>query len=152
MHVLISFLANKLMVVSVIALILLFFTLRAKDRKALLLRIAVAGVIAVLLAKLGGFLFYNPRPFVVGHFTPYFPHGNENGFPSEHTIVAGLIAFIVLTYNRRLGYILLSIAIIIGLARVISGVHHLVDIAGALAIAGIAAFIAGTLSTFNQRK
>lgn len=138
MHGFITFIANYALVIPIFGLLIAWLLTDAKTKKKQFLMEALLGAVTiVLLAKIGSWLFYNPRPFIVGHFVPYFPHPNNNGFPSDHTLFTSYLAFLVLNYNRKLGAALLIVAILIGLARVIAGVHHLVDIVGAFAISGI---------------
>ena len=94
-----------------------------------------AALFTGVLAVVGSKLFNDPRPFVAGHFTPYFAHGNDNGFPSDHTLFASLCAAITYIYSKRFGAIAFVLAALIGLSRVIAGIHHLVDIVGAILIA-----------------
>ena len=44
--------------------------------------------------------------------------------------------FLVLHYNKKWGYALLVLAAVIGLSRIIAGVHHLLDIVGSFVFAG----------------
>jgi len=87
--------------------------------------------------KIATTLHQDPRPFVRDHVHPYFASSTDNGFPSDHTAFSALIACIVLRYNRWLGVALAGLAVLIGTARVISGVHHGQDIVGGLVIAGL---------------
>ena len=138
MHTLVNLLANQLIFIPLVIFVMVLILIPADKKRAFVLQASIAAILSILLAKIGSQLFYNPRPFVVGHFTPYFPHGAENGFPSEHTLVASLIALLIVAYYRKLGIFLLLIAVIIGLARVKAGVHHLIDVIGAITITGIA--------------
>lgn len=105
--------------------------------------LAVAsGLLTLFLAKVGSHLYYDPRPFVSGHVTPYFGHSTDNGFPSDHTLLAAFLAFFTLGYNRKIGWILAGLTVLVGGARVIAGVHHVVDIIGSCVIAGIAVGLA----------
>ena len=98
----------------------------------------IAGVLTLLLAKIGSHIYSDPRPFVSDHVTPYFGHSTDNGFPSDHTLLAAFLAWFTIGYNRKIGWILIIVAVLIGGARVIAGVHHTIDIVGSLVIAGIA--------------
>ena len=55
------------------------------------------GVIALIL----GHLYYNPRPFVVGNFTPLISHSVDNGFPSDHVLLASAIASILYFFSKK---------------------------------------------------
>jgi undecaprenyl-diphosphatase len=83
---------------------------------------------------------------------PYFSSSTDNGFPSDHTALSTVVAAIVFTYKKAVGIILLLIALIIGAARVIAGVHHGQDIIGAFIISIIAVFLAKLLTNFITNK
>ena len=128
------FLANYVVYISVLITIYAWFKLDAKDRKQFIIQALFAAIVTILLAKLASWAYYNPRPFIAGHFDPLFPHPNNNGFPSDHTLFTSYMAFLVFCYNRKLGAFLLVLAIAIGTARVAAGVHHTIDIVAAIAI------------------
>lgn len=138
MDSLIIFGAKELYAVIIVAAIVYFF----RQPKELRWKIALSAVIALpltyLLAKLGSILYYNPRPFVVGDFTPLIPHSADNGFPSDHMLISSAIASVVFFFNRKLGSALLFIAFLVGVSRMLAGIHHLVDIIGSLAFAFLA--------------
>lgn len=95
-------------------------------------------IVGFILDKVSNHFIYNPRPFVVENIAPLFPHIADNGFPSEHTLLAMIVAGTVLMYHRKLGVLLVLLAFWVGLARVLSKVHHLTDVLGSVAIAIIA--------------
>jgi undecaprenyl-diphosphatase len=98
----------------------------------------IGGAIGVALLTLGSALYYDPRPFVTQHVTPLFPHAADNGFPSDHTLLAMFLAMCALFYSRKWG-VLIALATAIGVARVASHVHHRIDIVGAMVVAIVAA-------------
>lgn len=102
----------------------------------------LGGIVSLLLAKLGSHLYHDPRPFVQGHFTPLIGHSNDNGFPSDHTLLASFIGWLVLVYDRKWGIGLLLVAALIGAARMAAGVHHLSDIVGSFVFAGVGCWVA----------
>jgi undecaprenyl-diphosphatase len=61
----------------------------------------------------------------------------DNGFPSDHTLLATAIAFAIFHFNKKLGLFLFLLAVLVGVARILAGVHHAADIAGSLIIAGL---------------
>ncbi len=132
MHTIIKILAVYLILVPIGAW--LVYVWRLKTRPAQLrfvLETVVAAVIVLILAKIGSAQYDNPRPYVVAHIQPYFSASADNGFPSDHTLLGSYLAMLLWYHNRRLGWALLGVALIIGLARVAGKVHHLVDIVGA---------------------
>lgn len=109
-------------------------------------RVAVFGAITIpaiyLAAKLGSLIYYDPRPFVAGNFTPLIPHKADNGFPSDHTLITAAIASVVYYFNKNASTAIWWIAVMVGISRVYVGVHHPVDILGSMVIASIVSWAA----------
>ncbi|MDB5161263.1 MAG: YwoA, partial [Candidatus Saccharibacteria bacterium] len=72
---------------------------------------------------------------------PMFNPPDYNGFPSDHTLFAAVVAFGVLRFSKKLGIGLLIVTLLVGWGRVAAHVHHLVDIVGAIVAAALAYFI-----------
>lgn len=142
MHEVVTFIAKYFIVIPVVVTGVVWLRLKTADKWRFIAAAFVGAAIAYGLAKLGSALFYDSRPFVSGHFTPYFSHGADNGFPSDHTLLAAVLSALVYSRSRRWGWLLFAITLLIGLSRVIAGVHHLVDIAGALAFGIIGVWLA----------
>jgi len=102
-------------------------------------RMIVLSVVSLAFVLFGIFilhqLYFNPRPFVVGSFTPLVNHVANNGFPSEHATFTALIASVMYVFNRRIGLLLFLISIIVSLGRVYAGVHHFIDIIAGILLA-----------------
>jgi undecaprenyl-diphosphatase len=109
-------------------------------------RLTVAAVIGLVLSGiflvLASHLHTDPRPFV-GHpnVHPLFHHSADNGFPSDHSVAAGLIATLILARNRIVGAVLVVFAIAIAAARVYAEVHHVQDVVAGLLFGALAALI-----------
>jgi len=102
-----------------------------KNKKVTLAASVILGVaLALVLAKIFSKIYYHPRPFVVKHIRPLVSHGNDNGFPSEHTTAATAMAAVAYLYHRKLGTGLLVMAILVGLSRIWANVHSPLDILG----------------------
>ena len=119
----------------------LLLSLPRARQKALLVFGVLAGVLALVFARIGGYLYYDPRPFVVGHFTPLVAHAVDNGFPSDHVLLASAVAAVCMYFNRKLGLLLWGIVALIAFARVYVGVHHTVDVLGSMLFSLIAAAV-----------
>ena len=102
------------------------------------IHLAIFGGLVLLLVFLvsafASALYKNPRPFVVGHFTPLIPHKPGNGFPSGHMLWSAGIAAFIFPSNRYLSAVLWMLSIAVGAARVYVGVHHPIDIIGSVVI------------------
>jgi len=104
--------------------------------------IIAAGIVAAILDKIAGKLYYDPRPFVTHHITPLVAHAADNGFPSEHTLFTFTVAAVLYFYRPRLSYLAFGLALLVGISRVAAHVHSPIDIIGGL-VMGIAAGWAG---------
>ena len=122
----------------VIIFSLLFFLFHKKWQEFIL--VCVSGGIAWFLAKILKILIHTDRPFNI------FPQVQslfiETGyaFPSGHTMVASAIAFALFFTHKKIGYLFMSFAFIVGLSRIIAGVHFPVDILGGFVLGFLVAF------------
>ncbi len=142
MHSLVVVIAKYFVVIPILAWLLVLIRLPKQRRLRFIIFSTVSALLAAVLVKTGTTFHQDPRPFVRDHVHPYFGSSTDNGFPSDHTAFSALIAFVALRYNRWLGITLLGLAIVIGTARVISGVHHGQDVVGGLLLAGFAVALA----------
>ncbi|MCL5773504.1 MAG: phosphatase PAP2 family protein [Firmicutes bacterium] len=135
MNFLIIFCAKYLLFVSVvIAGASFLFAGKAIKMRTIWLG-ATASLIALIITEISARFIYDARPFVVKNIQPLIQHPADNGFPSDHTLAAALIAFIVFTYNKKMGSILVILAFLTGASRVLALVHHPLDIIGSFLIA-----------------
>ncbi len=68
-----------------------------------------------------------PRPFLAGA-NALFIHGGYNSFPSGHATFFAALALSMFFYHKKRGWWFLISAVIIGVSRIISGVHYPIDI------------------------
>jgi undecaprenyl-diphosphatase len=73
------------------------------------------------------YIFMIKRPFMELGITPLFL---ENGFsfPSSHVTVMAALSIIIWNFNRKLGIVFLIFTILIGLSRMVIGVHYPMDV------------------------
>jgi undecaprenyl-diphosphatase len=117
---------------------LVLWRCESHERRRLLLVGVIAGVLAFVFTKLGGLLINDPRPFVIAHTLPLIPHGADNGFPSDHTVLCMTVAGVLALRKQWIGGMLALCALLVGAARVLAGLHHPLDILGGIAIALLA--------------
>jgi undecaprenyl-diphosphatase len=88
---------------------------------------ALAGWVIVSFLK--GVVSY-PRPFVLYQeiVRPLFVHGGMDSFPSGHAAFFGALALSAFLVDKKMGYWVLLASILIGVGRIISGVHFPIDI------------------------
>ncbi len=142
MNALIILCAQYLIYVSGLIAGIYWLTLPNKTKIQVAIFGIVTGIVAVVLAKAGGSIFYDARPFVADHVASLFPYTADNGFPSDHTLIAAVMAVTIYSVSKKLGLGLLALAIIIGVSRVLANVHHPLDIIGSLIFAGLGGVVA----------
>ena len=72
-------------------------------------------------------IFIIPRPFVSLNLIPLF---NETGFsfPSSHVAVAFAMSMIIWKMNHKAGIVFFVISFLIGISRMVIGVHYPLDV------------------------
>jgi undecaprenyl-diphosphatase len=132
---------------AVAALAVVVWLLMPRPEKVAVAVEMVVGLVAMgVLVKAAGALHTDPRPFVVDPSVhPWFSHPADNGFPSDHTAIGCVTAFVVLRHRRAAGVGLLVLAVVVGAARVLAHVHHVEDIVAGVGI-GLLAAVTGVLA------
>ncbi len=133
--------ARYFFILPILVLGVYFFLQPRKEWMRLALFAIPAGVLTYLLGLLGNHLYFDPRPFVVGHFQPLIAHAPDNGFPSDHTLLASAFAAVGMFWSVWLGIVLWALAILIAVARVYVGVHHSIDVIGSMVFALLATML-----------
>lgn len=142
MDTLIIFCAKYLVLLVVLGLAAAWLPLNKETKKRFVIATVLAGGIALILSRLAGQLYYDPRPFVTKHVVSLIAHKADNGFPSDHALFTMTLTAVTYFFNKKLAGLMLLATIAIGAARVLANVHSPIDIAGGWAL-GIAGAIAG---------
>lgn len=108
----------------------------------LLISILVPGAAFILLSAFRSW-YHAPRPYEKLSIDPIIKKDTKGkSFPSRHVFSAFMIDMVIFSVSKPIGIIYLFLAILIGIVRVIGGVHFPKDvIAGA--VCGIAGWFAG---------
>ena len=106
----------------------------ARQRPRLVVATILCGLLAFQLVVLIHAIYPTPRPQATDlPVKVLIEYANNYSFPSQHTIFAFLLATIVFCCRKRLGIAYLTGATIIGLSRIVVGVHWPADVlAGAV--------------------
>ncbi len=98
-----------------------------------------------VISKVVKILVHTPRPFI--EFSNVYPLFSETGFafPSSHAATLAGLSFAVFFRHKRLGYFCLVAMVLVGVARVMAGVHFPIDILGGFAIGFLVAYFTKTL-------
>ena len=150
MDSIIRFVGRYFFIVSVV--VVAYYWLRAKMSIKISLgwHLVAGGILAVVLAKIAGRLYYDPRPFVTHHLVPLIAHSADNGFPSDHALLCSFLAFTMILYSRRAAIFLIIVALIVSWARVAAHLHNPRDIVGSFVIAAIAVIAVEVVSKIFQ--
>jgi membrane-associated phospholipid phosphatase len=111
--------------------------------------IALSVLLAFLINYGLGFLFMRDRPFVQYDILPLSDPGHIFGksFPSDHTAVAFALSWVVFFLDRKKGTILLLLALLVGISRIMAGVHFPLDV-----LVGIFTGLLGTFIVYRIFK
>lgn len=97
--------------------------------------------LAWLVSLLLKYLFHAPRPYLgVVDLQTLFPYGAYDSFPSGHATFFSALAVAIYLYHPRIGILFGFGVLIIGLSRIIAGVHYPIDIIGGFVIGTAVAF------------
>lgn len=132
-------------------LFLVYFVRRTPQREAMrrtILLSGIAGVLALTVTALIAAVFYRARPFTVlppDQIHLIIPHAADSSFPSDHTMgSAAFAAGMWRAPGRSARWVFLVTALLVGLSRLIAGVHWPSDVAGSFILG--AAVAAGTFA------
>jgi undecaprenyl-diphosphatase len=115
-------------------------TERQRNQRAALSAVA-SMFLANLFIKALNLVYYRPRPFASHDLQLLFYHPSDSSFPSNPTSVGFCIATAVWLSNRRAGWVLYALASLLGLARLIGGVHYPSDILGGAVVGSLSAYL-----------
>lgn len=89
----------------------------------------VTGVVfGYVLARFAGLFYFHEQPFLNDGFLPIINHGPNNAFPSDHMTTSSVLASYVFLKRKSLGLIAFILAILVGIGRILGGVHYFVDV------------------------
>jgi undecaprenyl-diphosphatase len=123
----------------------LWFTGKETNQKLVFYSFLSASVALLIASLIISPEVNHSRPFVEHQVHQLIPHAADASFPSDHATLAFSIAFSVFLTKRRLGVVMLALAVLTGIARVYVGVHYPGDIAGAMALSLLVSVIVFSL-------
>lgn len=123
---------------------------RIKELKTAFFSPVIIWIIVAILKE----IFNSPRPFILFNdkVVPLFTHGGMDSFPSGHAAFFGAMAISVFFVNKKLGFIYVIIALLIGIARIASGIHFPIDILAGYILGIILSLIFNLLFKIKNRR
>ncbi|MCL4508333.1 MAG: phosphatase PAP2 family protein [Chloroflexi bacterium] len=107
-------------------------------RKTLTLATAVRCMLlfacAYTIARVLDHLILDPRPYIVEHVAPLMPVASDNGFPSDHVLLAAALTASMWWLSRRALPLFALGTLCVLLGRLGVGAHHTLDVLGSIAI------------------
>ncbi|MDP2696393.1 MAG: phosphatase PAP2 family protein [bacterium] len=119
----------------ILALIAIFLIFKSKDKFHYFVLTFLAMLLSRgLIAEIIRIFYHRPRPFVLLDVNPLIEHVANAAFPSGHATILFTLAMSMWLLNRRQGTWFFVGASLMGLARVIAGLHWPTDILAGAAI------------------
>lgn len=104
--------------------------------------ILLTGTTSWLMAGALKAMFAQPRPYVVlDVIEPMFRLGVWDSFPSGHAMFFSALSVAMYHYHRNLGALFVLVTVLIGVARVMAGVHFPIDILAGFGFGGGGAWL-----------
>lgn len=87
------------------------------------------------------YLFHADRPFIkLQNVFSLFPESGFS-FPSGHATFFMALAFAIYFSHKKAGYVFMFLALLIGLMRIVGGVHFPIDILGGFVVGFLTSYI-----------
>lgn len=131
-----------------------FFGEKRRGKVELALSSVIGLILVLIFIKIASSSYVDPRPFVVDpSIVPLIPHAPDNGFPSDHSAAAALMAVLILLRRKWvIGAVFALAAAVVAWARVAAHVHHLLDVSVGLGLGVVAALIGVAGMTLLVRR
>src|SRR3989442_12390590 len=96
-----SIFASTYLWYAIIGIAIVYFLMQSRPRqKRMLIFAALVLPLVYIVSIIGGAFYDDPRPFVVGHFSPLLPHKPNNGVPSHHVLCGAATSELIFSSTR----------------------------------------------------
>lgn len=141
--------AQWLLVVPVV--LTLWILIKRRQWQADIIDGVLAGVLTIAFVKLAAASYVHARPFIAYGRLPLVSHAPDNAFPSDHLAACGLAFGYIWPRSRVLAFIVLICAALIGVARILAGLHWSIDIVSGFLLGLLAALAADLVLRLYSR-
>lgn len=148
------FLAEYLPILIAILFVYLLFKEGDYRKRMYFATLAVLAIIISfgLVSPIFRYFYENPRPFMVLDIVPLIDEAPSNSFPSNHVMIFFPLALVIYYMNKKLGWYAIGGITLMGIARIISGVHWPADILAGLIFATVSFYLAKYLFDIGKIK
>ncbi|MFA6524438.1 MAG: phosphatase PAP2 family protein [Candidatus Paceibacterota bacterium] len=128
------------------------FKVFAKRWKEIVL-VFFSGIFAWCISQVLKLLIHTPRPFVEFQNVSSLIPETGFAFPSGHATFYMALAFAIFFSHKKIGYLFIFFALLIGVARIVAGVHFPIDILGGFILGILTAYLVRFLyKKLNKQK
>jgi undecaprenyl-diphosphatase len=111
------------------------------EKKREVLESFFTGIFAWIIARVLKVLFATARPIeALANINPLIEK-SDFSFPSGHATFFMALAFSIFYFHKKAGYFFIACALVIGVARIMAGVHYPVDILGGFVLGALIAYL-----------
>lgn len=148
------FLAEHLPILIAILFIYLLLKETSYRKRMYFAILAVLSIIISfgLVSPIFRYFYENPRPFMVLDLIPLIDEAPSNSLPSNHMMIFFPLALAIYYLNKRIGWYAIGGIALMGIARIISGVHWPMDILAGLILATASFYLAKYLFDIGKIK
>ena len=122
--------------------LLILWVIDGKIKKEQVLHALFAVAVAWGIAQVIKAVFPTLRPFELNGLTPLTLLPSSDGaFPSGHSAAAFALATTIWLHDKKMGWVFVIAALVVGVARVLGNVHYPIDILGGAVLGAVVAFL-----------
>ena len=100
-----------------------------------------SGIFSWCISQVLKLLIHTSRPVVEFQNVVTLIQKNDFSFPSGHATFYMALAFAIFFSHKKAGYVFILFALLIGIARIIAGVHFPIDILGGFILGILTAYL-----------
>jgi len=120
---------------------LIFGKDKRKEIKMLILAAFSVFLSRVVITELIRLFYFVPRPFINNQIHQLIFHETSGSFPSGHAAFFFALAMSIFFFHKKWSILFFTGAVLIGVARIIAGIHWPIDILGGAIIGILSAWI-----------
>jgi len=122
-----------------------------RGKRSVFWRALLSSLLALAVSEVIKYVFAVPRPFVADGYVSLLGEAEGGSFPSSHTTLGMALSVSYWFYNKKLGAVCAGLAIMIGIARVLGGIHYPLDILGGAFLGIVVSFFVHHLVIYYRK-